>query len=551
MILSEDYLQNLLDKTIPRINSVANCAVVLEGSIAEGFGNSSSDIDFLLIADSDADLPTMPSLLFLDGRRVEVRTRSVRQLAEQFSAITTDTRGHVGAVPEDLLNRCQRLLRSFPLRNPDLVAKVKGLMSLDDFQDTMREWWAHHARQSIRYALALRELGQEEEAAAWTEAGLIQAVKSWAAARGEAYLEPKWLPMQLDRIGDQPLCDRYRTLASLEASGLGTAEYITAGVRLTADLGVAGAEPDSERITVARATGVTTWQTGDRVHVVRDKQDVFVLGDRAARAWRSVVFGRPLGSVVAVADASGAPQAGPRIAQFLRFGLVKVAWKGEGPIVPAMPLAAPSGPVTPPPSIARPIVTVGGAAVGGAEGIDLVPMPARRFSAAAMTLVWSNVLVENAREDLTGALDREQWSVAELSARRILRAALRGVLSAYGVNPLPPDSEVVRRLSLLPAGADTDEIRAKARHLATLTIASVAQGSAALTALDDFVALVRHTIGAHGFPSSFDSSDGWRQTLEIGYDWLRLGAHLDADLPIDEASDLLSSGGAQPHLATT
>ncbi|MFD0654540.1 hypothetical protein ACFQ2Y_44760 [Streptomyces malaysiensis subsp. malaysiensis] len=184
MILSEDHLQNLLDQTIPRIREAANCAVVLEGSIAEGFGNTSSDIDFLLIADSDADLPTMPSLLFLDGRRVEVRTRSVRQLTEQFSAVTSATHGHPGALSEDLLNRCQRLLRSFPLRNPDLVAKVKGLMSFEDFQDTMREWWAHHARQSIRHALALRELGQDEEAAAWTEAGLLQAVKSWAAGRG-------------------------------------------------------------------------------------------------------------------------------------------------------------------------------------------------------------------------------------------------------------------------------------------------------------------------------------------------------------------------------
>ncbi|WPB88606.1 hypothetical protein [Streptomyces malaysiensis] len=551
MILSEDHLQNLLDQTIPRIREAANCAVVLEGSIAEGFGNTSSDIDFLLIADSDADLPTMPSLLFLDGRRVEVRTRSVRQLTEQFSAVTSATHGHPGALSEDLLNRCQRLLRSFPLRNPDLVAKVKGLMSFEDFQDTMRGWWAHHARQSIRHALALRELGQDEEAAAWTEAGLLQALKSWAAGRGETYLEPKWLPMRLDRMGDQPLCARYRELASLDAPGLGPAEYIAAGARLTAELGVAGAEPDPERITVARAGGVTTWPTGDRAHVVRDKQDVFVLGDGAARAWRSVVFGRPPRSVLAAAQTSGAPQAGPLIAQFLRFGLVKAAWKGEGPIVPAMPLAAPSGAVTPPPSTARPIVTVGGAAAGGERAIDLVPMPAPRFSAAAMTLVWSNVLVENAREDLIGALDREQWSVAELSARRMLRAALRGVLSAYGVNPMPPDSEVVRRLSLLPAGAATDEIRPKARYLETLAIASATQGGAALTALDDFVALVRHTTGAHDFPSSFDSSDGWRQTLEIGYDWLRLGAHLDADLPIDEASDLLASGGAQPHLATT
>ncbi|MBM4791768.1 hypothetical protein HXP44_06780 [Streptomyces sioyaensis] len=551
MILSEDYLQNLFDKTLPHLHSAADCGVVLEGSIAEGFGNSSSDIDFLLIADSDADLPTMPSLLFLDGRRVEVRTRSVRQLAEQFSAITTAAHGGPGAIPEDLLNRCQRLLHSFPLRNGELVAKVKGLMSVDDFRTTVREWWAHHARQSMRYALVLRELGQDEEAAAWTEAGLLQAVKSWAAGRGETYLEPKWLPMQLDRIGDDPLSARYRTLASLDASGLDPAAYLTEGARLMADLGVSGAAPGAGQITVARADGVTTWQTGDRVHVVRGKQDVFVLGDRAARAWRSLVFGRPLDLVLAAADAAGAPQAGPLIARFLRFGLVKAAWKGDGPIVPAMPLAAPPGAVTPPPSTARPLVALGGAVAGDADAIDLVPVPARRFSAAAMILVWSNVLVENAREDLVGALDREQWSVAELSARRMLRFALRGVLSAYGVNPLPPDSEVVRALSLLPAGAHMDGIQAEARRLETLTIDSVAGGSAALTALDGFVALVRQATGAHGFPSSFGSSDGWRQTLEIGYDWLRLGAHLDADLPLDEASDLLSSGGAQPHVATT
>ncbi|OKI06235.1 hypothetical protein A6A06_37690 [Streptomyces sp. CB02923] len=547
MILSEEYLQDLFDKTFPQISSAAGCAVVLEGSIAEGFGNSSSDIDFLLIADSDADLPTMPSLLFVDGRRVEIRTRSVRQIEEQFSAVTSD---RPGTAAEDLLNRCQRLLRSYPLRNPELVAKVKGLMSYDDFQTTARDWWAHAARQSIRYALTLRQLGQEQEAAAWTEAGLLQAVKSWAAGLGETYLEPKWLPEQLKRIGDHPLAARYLTLASLDASGLDAAEYVAAGARLTADLGVTGAEPGPGQITVAGAGAVTTWQTGERVHVVRGRQDVFVLGDRAARAWRSLVFGRSLEQVLAAADAAGAPQAGPLIAQFMRFGLVRAAWQGAGPIIPSMPLAAPAGDVTPPPSTARPVVVVGGAAVGGEEAVDLVPVPARRFSAAAMTLVWSNVLVENAREDLVGALDRAQWSVAQLSARRMVRFALRGVLSAHAVNPLPPDSEVVRRLSLLPAGADTDEIRAGAAELEVLTIASDDEGAAALAALDGFVALVRRATGADSFPSSFDSADGWRQTLEIGYDWLRLGAHLNADLPIDEASDLLSSGGAQPHAAS-
>ncbi|MHC3821047.1 hypothetical protein OG892_39475 (plasmid) [Streptomyces sp. NBC_00341] len=551
MILSEQYLQSLLDKTFPQIRSAAGCAVVLEGSIAEGFGNSSSDIDFLLIADVDADLPTMPSLLFVDGRRVEVRTRSVRQLEEQFSAVATAVREGSGAQVEDLLNRCQRLLRSFPLRNPELVAKVKGLMSLDDFADMAGRWWADRARHCVRYALVLRRLGLPQEAAAWMEAGLLQAVKSWAAARGETYLEPKWLPMQLDRIGDHPLSGRFRALASLDVSGLDAAGYVDEGRRLAVDLGISGVEDTGERITVARADAVTTWQTGERVHVVRGRQDVFVLGHRTARAWRSLVFGRSLEQVLATAEAAGTPNAGPMIAEFLRYGLVRAAWRGEGPIVATMPLAAPSGAITPPPSTALPVIGVGGAAIEDPEAIGLVPVPARRFSAAAMTLVWSNVLVENAREDLVGALDREQWGVAQLSARRILRFAVRGLLSAYAVNPLPPDAEVVRRLAMLPAGARTDGIRERAERLERLTVGSDTEGATALAELDAFVALVRGATGADRFPSSFDSSDAWRRTLEIGYDWLRLGAHLNADLPIDEASDLLSSGGAQPHAATS
>ena len=50
------------------------------------------------------------------------------------------------------------------------------------------------------------------------------------------------------------------------------------------------------------------------------------------------------------------------------------------------------------------------------------------------------------------------------------------------------------------------------------------------------------------FPSSFQAASGWRATLDIGYEWLRLGAYLDSALPVDEARDLLTSGGAQPHL---
>ncbi|MGW1287108.1 hypothetical protein ACWD4N_26285 [Streptomyces sp. NPDC002586] len=174
-------------------------------------------------------------------------------------------------------------------------------------------------------------------------------------------------------------------------------------------------------------------------------------------------------------------------------------------------------------------------------------LPAHRFAAATMALVWSNVVVENAIEDLTGALQRGQWRVAELTARRAVHAALRGLFSAYGVNPLPADSDLVRRIDLLPPA--TRPIRERAEELLRRTVDSAERGDGLLADLRAYVELVRGTAGADAFPSSFDSADTWRATLELGYDWLRIGAYLDAELPLEEARDLLASNGAQPHQA--
>jgi hypothetical protein len=549
VILSEEYLRELAGNALEQIGAPAEWAVVLEGSIAEGFGNPGSDIDLLLIAEGAAELPTMPSILFIDGRRVEVRTRSTRQLARQLetaAAVAGKGPRQVARVSEDLLNRCQRLLRSFPIRHTGEVGKIKDALPCDDFAALMRKWWAEHARQSIRHAIALTALGEHAEAASWCQAGLLQAAKSWAAGHEETYLEPKWLSVQMERIGLSELTDRYWRLENLAVSGLMAPEYVVMCVELAADLGVSGCGSQPEMLIVERVNGVTTWQTGERVHVVRAKQDVFALGETAAGVWRSVVFGRALPAVCATASAGGAAGAGALIATFLRYGLLRLNWRGGGPVRPALPLAAPAGPVTPPPSSVRPLLGVGGARVCDPRAVDLIPLPARRFGAAAMSMIAANILIENSFEDFNGALASGQWRVAELTARRALHSGLRGVLSAYGVNPLPPDPEVLRRLALLPPA--TLRIREAAQRLDGLSITSSEQGEAIRAELDRFVALAREVMGE--FPSSFDGASGWRATLDISYDWLRLGGYLDSELPVDEARDLLTSGGAQPHLAS-
>ncbi|MGV9247151.1 hypothetical protein [Streptomyces sp. NPDC003710] len=549
MILTEDHLQSLLDKSLAELPGGTEWAVALEGSIAEGFGNSTSDIDFLLTDRSENDLPTMPSLLFVDGHRVEIRTRSMGQLADQFRMLEEGAK-RPGRLSEDLLNRCQRLLHSHPLRGHALVDEAKAMLPLERFRRITVDWWAHRARQSLRHAMALLCLGETDESVDWSRAGLVQTVKSWAAELGETYLEPKWLPMQLDRAARPDVRDRYWELAAV-APAPGDADaardHLTACLAFAEDLGLTGVPWRTERLTVERVAGVTTWQTGERVHVIRGRREVFALGDRAGAVWRSLVLGRPLPQVLAASADTGVADPGPRLAAFLRYGLIRLAWKGGGTVTPSLPLAAPPGPVTPPPSTVQPLLSVHGAAVSGPDGIDLVPLPADRFAAATMALVWSNVVVENAVEDLTGALERGQWRVAELTARRALHAALRGLFSAHGVNPLPADFDLARRMDLLPPAARP--IQARAEELLRRTVDSAESGDALLAELRACVALVRNTVGAGAFPSSFDSADTWRATLELGYDWLRIGAYLDAELPIEEARDLLASSGVQPHQA--
>ena len=48
------------------------------------------------------------------------------------------------------------------------------------------------------------------------------------------------------------------------------------------------------------------------------------------------------------------------------------------------------------------------------------------------------------------------------------------------------------------------------------------------------------------FASSFASREQWQETLRYGYQSLRMAGYLDAYLELDEARDLLSSGGTQP-----
>ncbi|MFD4369535.1 AMP-binding protein [Rhodococcus sp. NPDC058521] len=510
--LPPEYLTELLSRVSEQVHVPDSADVLLEGSIAEGFGNEGSDIDFLVVVPGEADLPTMPTVLFVDGRRVEVRTRSEAQLRDQLERARREDAG------EDVLNRCQRFLRAGVVRGGPVVDELRSLLPYAEFEKRMADWWAARAVAALGYALALDTIGEPDEAAGWLKDGLLQAVKSWAAARAETYLETKWLPEQLRRLGDHVIVGRYRNAVDGDPN-------LRECLELAADLGVGRVPVEPERIRFARMPGVTTWQIGGRVHVVRDKQDVYVLSEEAGRSWRTVVFGQPI-------------RRDPYLARFVELGFVRLKWQGGRVLEPALAMCEPVRPVRPTPDPAAPALGVTGGARTQTSEISLSPLPATRFAECALVLVWSNIVLENAREDLVGALKSEQPEVAAVAAHRMTAMAVRVLLSAHGIHPLPADVAPVATVRrLIPRHDDL---------LSLLEDATTAGTD--VDALDKFVAAVRQVAGGAEFPASFDSRVTWRRTLDIGYDWLRLGGYLDGTLPIDEARDLLSSGGLQPHL---
>lgn len=541
MIISIPYATWLLDEAMKLVDAPAGCGAILEGSIAAGFGNDTSDVDFLLVTEGDYEHPTMPTIVFVDGRRVEVRMSSVGQIRARIARVlAVAERGRRGllSLPEDELNRCERLSGAVVLRNAPMIEALRAPLGTRRFQELVTEWFRARAIRSARYAVAMLALVQDAEAVIWARTALLQGAKAWAATQGETYLERKWLAPQLARLDDPVgLRQRFWPLATSATALSDPRGHVRECLGLIAEFGVGGCSSDTAMVRLDRPIGVTTWPLGDRVHVLRGRSDVFVLGAGAARVWRSLVFGVP---VPEVARRSGVDAAttGQIIAELHNLGLVALRWSGGSRIR----MGAPSNP---PPKTSQPILTIRGALPDDGAHITLLPIPARRFAAAGMQCVWGNIMIENSREDMLGALAAGQWGTFRTTAHRMLRKACNAVLSAYGVNPLPPEDEAplhVSRLGHLPQDV-RDEIRALAGGL---QIDDRNAAEAALATLDALMHRIRAATGASIFPSSFDSADEWRRTLEIGYDWVRLGGYLDSDFPLDEARDLIASGGRQP-----
>ena len=128
-----------------------------------------------------------------------------------------------------------------------------------------------------------------------------------AARAGGARLEPGLVRRLWRFMNDAPATS-------------GATAYLQQGIELLHALQVDGVELDHEKICFGPVEDVTTWQIGQRLHVLHG-DDVFCLGAGAAVAWRSLRWCAPC---VNLLGANAEPAARTAFAEFARLGLLVV-----------------------------------------------------------------------------------------------------------------------------------------------------------------------------------------------------------------------------------
>ena len=539
-------LNLLLDEAIETIKAPANCIAYLEGSIAEGFGNGTSDIDFVLIDTGEQRYPIMPALFYSHGFRVEVRIRSIAEMRRQITKLRAAVEQGEDAIiqlAEEEIDRCQRFRNGLGVRRVEDLAALQEELPRADLNEAVSIWFSAQAFRSFGFATAMFVLQQSRNMRSWARSALTEAAKSWLALQGETYLAKKWLVHQLNRLesdcDDSDIQMIIRAIRSLDSNSRDDIddEAFFSGVReffslIQLEDRVFG----TDDLSVAWVNGVTTWEIGNRAHIVKNRADLFSLSDIAGRVWRNMSRNMTIADLLTRNEKDGIDRqlAGDLLAAFQRMGLIDFSLAGGKRLMSKREAVQA-------PTQNQPVVTLSGLPFFDTDKshIKLAPIPANRFASCGLDLSYANMNIENAREDALGAIESEHWGVLERSLRRILRDACIVLLTSFGISPVPAVEEVVSAVNDLD-GLDPE---LKQRILAfddELVVADRARALACLKVVDDLVSEIRSFTYSDIFPSCFMSNKAWRETLYIGYDWTRLGAHLDAEFPLEQMRDLIA-----------
>jgi hypothetical protein len=539
-ITSIDDIEALLTEALVKLRLPSDYGVLLEGSTAEGFGNRTSDIDFLIVTEGPQS-QRLPMVMFINGRRVEVRIRCAAEIVSHATyihnaGVCDETK--IAGLSRDELDNFQRVSHALVVRDSSAVQRLLAFHNRELFKSIACRWHTLRAIQAGNRAWLMHHFGNSEASAAWIRSAVVAAGKARVAALGELYMTDKWLDLQFLRANvDKSLRERVWTLIDHRPSSDGVAEYLGRCLLLMKDLGVEGCQTLLSEVQIVPRSGITTWQLGTQVCALRDRIELYVFGSTAARMWRSIVFWRSISQVIkrSKVDDDDALEC---IERFHRLGLIEAAWSNGDTWrrTGAAPMILPTGP----------FVSFDGFHIVqlAATDVAMLAVPAPRLCFSGAEFVWASICLENAWEDFIGVYEQKQWKLVQTALQRLVGWACEVLFSAFAISPVPDIQEVAMRIDEIPAVSP--DLAAEARRLRALSCNNEDDALAERREVEAFLRRIKEIIGGEFFPSTFDGADDWRYTLEYGFDWGRLAGFVDPTLsdgrtfPIEEVRDMLA-----------
>lgn len=546
--IGENFISRTLEYVSGRVTIPKNAGVILEGSIAEGFGNSGSDIDFLIVTEDEENRPIMPSILWYEGRRIEIRYRSFNSLIEQtksISSINRKSKNISRRINEDTLDKHYRFLNGIILKNAKLVEEIRSLTDYGFFEKTVLLWYQSRAIERIIYADILLEYGHSLLSISWSRSSLIEGAKYWVGKKRELYIVKKWIYQQFERAkADKNMVKEFSDLYSYSDTKVCASEYIKRCKKMLLSYGIDKKKIENKNVFLKRRKNVVTFQLGEKVHVIKNKEEVYSLNKDAGLVWRNLIYEVPIKESACYIGVNVA-LVGEAVILFHKLGLLDFSIGEKNVIKVGNDFSIPS-------SCETPLISLNGINLKklNKEKVVLSPISASRFAYLGITLVWENMEFENTMEDYIGAVENQEWKFCDHRLREIIQHICFILMCSYGVAPLPPLVDVYDDAFsfLVYIFGRKNEITKQLMKLNTCRIESEENASECINKIKSIIRTVRRYINADVFPDCFSSEKKWQDALDIGYDWVRLGAYVDSNFPIEEARDLLSTGGKQPHI---
>ncbi len=502
-----------------------DAAVLLWGSIAEGLGNTKSDIDLIVVVDGEHAVPKERSMHQVMGRRVELFYRTHQELLAQ--AHSMETRAVAGATQIDYqdLHEFQMLANPLILRDRPFLNDVLLQFRSEHAAALGERYYTDHALVSIRRAMADAVLGRTHHALSRARFALLAAAKAYVIARGETYLPAKFLHHQLDRLEGHPFSTaELRGLLDPGEPPADAGDYVSRVRSLISEIpGFRALRSLQDRPEAVSFDSISAWNLEAKTYLVKADR-IFLLSGEARSLWSEITSrGRlPI-------EESRSEDQRTCLREFFEHGLIRfefdngMSWSAGRRVLPdrwKAPFVGGLGVLTYPDD---PVWQV-----------RELPMGARSFVEAVLEVYDSQLAIDYLWEDFDGALAEGDLYGLRMALLRQTSNVCRLLANAFGISPVPPEDEILAELVTHPDLQAS--IGNRLQKLDFINVTSVDDAKRHRSEIEAIIERLPSSLQGAWMRRSNESDALWRTITARAFPWMLLAHRLGATVPVRESA---------------